>query len=478
MSAPLLRLPLLALLLCTAARFVSAQAAFSIVPSPNVAGSNNHRLYGVAALTQDDVWAVGFYTNNATGQFLNLAMHWNGADWTITPTPNPSQPNTDQLKKVAAVSSNDVWAIGGAVSSIILRWDGVQWTQVPRPPVVFQPPFNNVAHALDDIAAVASNDIWAVGWLDSQNGGSITLTMHWDGAQWTQIPSPNALTPSGSTYSQRLEAVAAIASNDVWAVGFYRVGNLEHPLTMHWDGSKWSLVPAPNGPPWAQAPNGDGWLHGIAAAGPNDVWAVGEYEKRDFTVDAKPLAMHWDGSNWTVMNPPNPAANGIAPIYSVTARDADDFIAVGWYQKENQGLAPFAVRWNGTDWLQMPAEDPAPSGTGWNQLRDIATDATGSPWTVGVLQATFSSGNFTLVERANMPNVQMRGIAIAADRSVVVQGSGVPNQQYAIKAADELTTRFETLGWVFSDGTGKVQWTEPGLTAAEQPRRFFKFMWP
>ncbi|HEX8077179.1 MAG TPA: hypothetical protein VF511_05145, partial [Chthoniobacterales bacterium] len=384
-------------LLCT--NIALGQNSWTVVDTPNPSSNNSH-LKGIAALTSSDVWAVGFYTDNAAGAFLNLAMHWNGSSWTITPTPNPSQPNTDQLKKVAAVASNDVWAVGGHGLSVILRWNGAQWTQVPRPPVNFNAQYTNVAHDLDDIAAIASNDIWAVGWLDAQNGGSITLTMHWDGVQWTQIPSPNVPMPSGSFYSQRLEAVTAIAPNDVWAVGFYRVGNTEHPLSMRWNGTQWNLVPTPDGPPTPQAPNGDGWLHGIAAAGPNDIWAVGEYNKVDFNSFAKPFAMHWNGASWTVVLPPNPGYLGVAPLNSVVARGPNDFLAVGEVYNSNQGFNTFVVRWNGSTWTQVPSETPAGTGTGWNQLHDVARDSSGGLWTAGVKQASFSSGNYTLVERS------------------------------------------------------------------------------
>ena len=126
-------------------------------------------------------------------------MHWDGTAWTVTPTPNPAQPNTDQLKKVVAISTNDVWAVGGHGRSYTLHWNGVAWTQVPLPPINNRGS-NDVTNFLEDIAAGASNDIWMVGAVDALNGGTWTLTMHWDGTRWTQIPSPNVPTPSGDFY--------------------------------------------------------------------------------------------------------------------------------------------------------------------------------------------------------------------------------------------------------------------------------------
>ena len=68
---------------------------------------------------------------------------------------------------------------------------------------------------------------------------------------WTAVPSPS---------TNELHAVTSISANDVWAVG---VG----PITEHWNGTAWSVVPSPN------VTNGK--LLGVAAVSTNDVWAVG-----------------------------------------------------------------------------------------------------------------------------------------------------------------------------------------------------------
>src|SRR5262249_20137132 len=78
---------------------------------------------------------------------------------------------------------------------------------------------------------------------------------------WRIVASPNG------TLASRLWAVVAIATNDVWAVG----ETDGHALTEHWNGSAWSIVPAPY-------PTGNGVqsaLRAVAAASTNDVWAVG-----------------------------------------------------------------------------------------------------------------------------------------------------------------------------------------------------------
>lgn len=318
-------------------------------------------------------------------------MHWDGTAWTITPTP---QPYPDLLKKVTAIASDNVWAIGGHGQSYSLRWDGAQWSNVPIPPVVNRG-FVGVTNYLEDIVSTSSNDIWAVGSMDSLEGGTWTLTMHWNGTEWQQIPSPNKSAPGGSpVYTQGLRSAVALAPNDVWAVGFYLVGDDEHTLIQHWDGTQWSIVPSPDGP------TGDGSLRGVSGSSPTDIWAVGEYDKPSFTVMGKALTMRWDGTNWSAFIPPNPSPWGVNPLNHVVSLAPNDAYAVGQWSTAAQGLSTYVVHWDGAGWTQVSSENMPGFTTGWHLLHDITKDSSGGLWTAGVKQASFGSTNFTLVERS------------------------------------------------------------------------------
>jgi hypothetical protein len=75
-----------------------------------------------------------------------------------------------------------------------------------------------------------------------------------------------------------LAAVAIDAPDDAWAVGGW--SPIEHnapsyPLIEHWNGTTWSLVPAPRSPGYATE------LTAVAAISPTaawaiDIWVVGE----------------------------------------------------------------------------------------------------------------------------------------------------------------------------------------------------------
>src|SRR5206468_9107024 len=82
---------------------------WEVVSSPNV-GTSDNQLRGVAAVSANDVWAVGDYSNG-TGHQQTLVEHWNGTAWSVVPSPNVGTGH-NVLNGVAAVSANDVWAVG------------------------------------------------------------------------------------------------------------------------------------------------------------------------------------------------------------------------------------------------------------------------------------------------------------------------------------------------------------------------------
>jgi len=89
------------------------------------------------------------------------------------------------------------------------------------------------------------------------------------GAVWAVEPSPD--TPD-AVYSILL-GVAAAGPDDAWAVGFSNGGDITRTIMQHWDGTAWSSVASPN--PSDKETNE---LDGIAVPGAGAVWAVGNSE--------------------------------------------------------------------------------------------------------------------------------------------------------------------------------------------------------
>jgi hypothetical protein len=93
---------------------------------------------------------------------------------------------------------------------------------------------------LSGVGFVSPTDGWVVGAHPSNapdDGGAATLTEHWNGSAWSAVPTPSIAVTRAS-----LVGVAALASNNAWAVGATITGT----LVEHWNGSAWSVVPSPN----------------------------------------------------------------------------------------------------------------------------------------------------------------------------------------------------------------------------------------
>ena len=129
-------------------------------------------------------------------------------------------------------------------------------------------------------------------------GGSDSgpLVEHFDGAQWSVVPTPR---PAGAG----LDAITALSPTNVWAVGSQRVGS-HLTLVMHYDGKSWQVVPSPNP---SAAYNADNELRDVAAVGPSDIWAVGMYENEQTNIHQhRTLIEHWNGTSWSIVSSPSP----------------------------------------------------------------------------------------------------------------------------------------------------------------------------
>lgn len=259
--------------------------SWRVVESPRE-GKDTY-LQDVVAISENDVWAVG-----DDGQGM-LAMHWNGSQWSIASNPNvPSIYSS--LSAVAAVASNDVWAVGSyqdidqtsgehRSTTLVLHWNGEEWS------IVASPNAGNFGNLLVGMAAISANDVWAVGSFGksvtiptpdklienrtalpvSNNPDKMIITQtlieHWDGNAWSIVPNLE------TAFDSSLVGVTAVSSNNIWGVGYRYTENTDKSmdqLLAHWDGTSWSIVPGPHIGSWNQ-------LQALASISPDIIWAVG-----------------------------------------------------------------------------------------------------------------------------------------------------------------------------------------------------------
>lgn len=358
------------------------------VNSPNVTGATSvsNELLGVAAVSENNVWAVGWSQDPQGPPYVQrtLIEHFNGSTWNIVQSPNPSKDIQSVLYSVSAKSANDVWAVGSSnngsapTRTLIQHWDGTQWTIVPGPSPDSQ------LNELRGVTALSADNAWAVGYRGgTQNETPLeTLILHWDGTRWRQVPSPNV--PVGAN---QLSGITAISANDIWAVG--SAGGA--PLTMHWDGNAWSVVPT----------GVSGGLiterfTAVSGSAGDDVWVVGQ-GKGFFTNQTFATIRHWDGTRWTQKvcyaasssNPPEGYEGGGPDAYftGIAAAASSDVWAVGV-----RGSGPMILHWDGQAWTTVTHPRAFPNAA---ILRAVTTSIGGSAWSVGIEIEVSPSGSVT-----------------------------------------------------------------------------------
>jgi hypothetical protein len=446
--------PALAAAVCT--------GTWAAVATPNPDREVDNGLASLAVVAPDDVWAVGA-GGVYGGARATLTIHWDGSAWTAVPSPVGAN-EVNWLTGVAAVASGDVWAVGYSATNppnqslsrtLIEHWDGSGWSVVASPdptPPLSGGPYSNELYG---VAAVATDDVWAVGRTHDYGAGR-PLIVHWDGTAWTAVRAPR------TGQFGILRSVTAVATDDVWAAGTQYVNGNQRTLVVHWDGATWSVVPSANDGPYVQE------LFRIRAVAPDDIWAVG-YHNAVFGVRQRfqTSIFHWDGSSWSVVPSPDVNQNNNY-LFSVDGTSADDAWAVGFYDNDQFQLRTMVQHWDGTSWTMVPSPNESDV---IDELVDVVAVSPDETWAVGQTAGPFDLDTLALRRTASCPALHVAAVVARSVPSrdavkvavTVVDGDGLAVAGATVSVLVELPNgQHETLTGATA-GTGRASFT---LTAA------------
>jgi hypothetical protein len=169
-----------------------SDSRWSLMTTPNPAAAVSG-LAGLTCSSPTSCIAVGGYfvsTPTVSNEFT-LAEQWDGTKWSIMSTQNVSGAFDSVLSGVACAAPTDCFAVGYShttllTSTLVEQWNGASWSIVPSP----NPP-NSAENELAGVACSASTGCTAVG--TSDHG---TLVQRWNGTVWSIVMSPN---PTGAT---------------------------------------------------------------------------------------------------------------------------------------------------------------------------------------------------------------------------------------------------------------------------------------
>jgi hypothetical protein len=354
---------------------ICSKASWQTLRSASRGGGSE--LLAVTALSKKDAWAVGWSSHPVTEATTPMSQHWDGEAWEIVPTETAGV--VGLLHGVDAASSTDVWAVGSRLTelqtsaSLALHWDGRAWERIRMP----KPQAGRFVSAVPtDVAMIDADDVWAVGyWSTVPDAPPSPFIEHWNGRRWKPVDNPVL-----GTWSE-LHGVAATGPDDVWAVGNteVQVGDdalVERALIEHWDGKAWTVVRSP-----VVGRLSAFGLESVDARSASDAWAVGEVAEGS---TQETLSFHWDGDRWSRVPTVDPS-NEFQLLGGVAAASRNRVWAVGYYwDAARERDSTLVLRWDGHEWTKEPSENHR-SG---NQLSDVAAlpsrqFAVGSFWANG-----------------------------------------------------------------------------------------------
>jgi hypothetical protein len=297
---------------------------WSVVPSPNPAGSDGTFLDGVACVAAKNCLAVGGYQNSTADAELPTAEHWNGTAWSVLTVPAPSGTTAAYLYAIACTTASNCWAVGGSLNNTLIeRWNGSAWSIVPSPS-----PHPTKPNFLAGVACPSARECWAVGYtFPKRFTGS--LTERWNGTNWSvvQTPSSSAGELAADSCSGTSDCVSAGIGNNLLAIG------------QVYHGTAWAEA-VPEQPSGAT----ESELNGVSCpAGGSACESVGNDD------GVSTLAEGWNGTAWTLQSTPVISGSQEASLAGVSCITPSNCWAVG-FSDNSAASDPLIEKWNGTAW--------------------------------------------------------------------------------------------------------------------------------
>jgi hypothetical protein len=260
--------------------------------------------------------------------------------------------------------------------------------------IVSMPPNGQNAPILG-VSAVSSTDAWAVGWHSGNAGtnvGAKALIDNWNGTAWSAASVPT--TPGNTAL---LYAVSASSTTDAWAVGRTQVNKSSFEgLALHWNGTAWSVSSG-----FSAALSG---ISGASAVGVADISPTDAYAIGNSAATASGSLAQWNGTAWSAVTLPLPAgANSNTTLSAISANGPDDVWIVGTFLDSTLGRnETFSEHFNGTAWSVVSM--PLVSSSNLNAFylfNGIQANSPTDVWAVGESSVVDGTTSSDLIEHWN-----------------------------------------------------------------------------
>ncbi|MFD0899062.1 hypothetical protein [Actinomadura sediminis] len=295
-------------------------------------------------------WAAAF-----TGLLITPAQAAPGPEWTSVPTPalqGLAVPN-----EVAAAGPNAAWTTGvenatTGGGAFVLAWNGREWRrqELPLPGSTY----------VKDIAAASPRDAWMIGANTTEEAGTRTVALHWNGTAWREVGYPDGISPDIRlpSPSPQLEIVSAAPGGPAWSIGQDEASG--ESVALRFQRDRWVRQDLPVKMVSALT---------VAARSSRNVWisCICELPGEGPTQ----AMLHWDGVRWNTVRFPSLDGTYVLEIVPVSSRSVWAYRAPVMYEP-----APALLHWNGEEWRPIPV----PVDGRVVNFNNITDDGAGGAW--------------------------------------------------------------------------------------------------
>jgi len=299
------------------------------------------RIAGLRWTTGRTLVFVGF----AVGViWLSTASAAPASGWSILPTPVPAHSGDAALAGVSCTSSTNCTAVGYwtplATPDVVLplaeQWNGSIW-RLERVPVTADVRFNGGQFL--GVSCTSSAACMAVG---SGGSGGLPLVERWDGSRWSITPAPNL------GLENQLDGVSCASSTACVAVGDESGASIAE----RWDGRRWSLQNVHYTGERANELTAVSCVAGdnCAAVGDDDVGLCANNYTSDYLV---PVLGFWQLGHWSLKRKPD-----IGCSVNGRNRGGDELLGVSCASSSAcTAVGTVVYRWNGRRWSRQSTYD-------------------------------------------------------------------------------------------------------------------------
>ncbi|HEY0072349.1 MAG TPA: S-layer homology domain-containing protein, partial [Chloroflexia bacterium] len=388
-------------------------------------------IYDIATPSINDVWAVGGSPNNAKASIAR----WNGSSWSYT---EPLLGSYAYFNDIAMASPTDGFIVGqDARVALVLHYDGTDWTEIPSPPD---------AGPLYAAWSGTPGELWASG----ETISSGYRIFRFSGGIWTSYPVPAGTAPG---------AIFMLSATEGYTVGYYSSSILR------FDGTEWTLdysgkpfrgIDGAGGQVWAVGhvdtimnrtsttpwtlqrggPTADP-LYSVAASSIDDAWA-GSIDRGEGAT-----FMHYTGGLWQPL-PPNSELSG--DVRDIQMLSKNEGYAVGGVYTSTG----FIARWDGANWTRV--------GSPTASLYGLFMTGSGDGWAVGEGGSIWQAEGGTWHEASSPVTETLYSVAMDSISHGWAVGERLDPELCAL-----VPTLLEYDGTQWVDKTGSLPWDSPLL---------------